>query len=92
MSLVSDTEVDAFLEAHQGWERYGNEISKTYVFENFSGSMGFVTRVAIAAEKTNHHPDIDIRWNKVTLTMTTHDESGLTARDLDLADITDGLV
>ena len=53
--------------------------------------MGFVTRVALEAEKADHHPDIDIRWNKVTLTLSTHSEGGLTVKDLDLADIADGL-
>ena len=90
MSLVSDQEVEAFLEAHPEWAREGKEISRTYVFKNFNQSMGFVTRVGLEAEKANHHPDIDIRWNKVTLTLSTHDEGGLTARDLDLADVADG--
>jgi 4a-hydroxytetrahydrobiopterin dehydratase len=53
--------------------------------------MGFVTRVALAAEKSDHHPDIDIRWNKVTLTLSTHSEGGVTPKDLDLADGCDGL-
>jgi 4a-hydroxytetrahydrobiopterin dehydratase len=53
--------------------------------------MGFVTRVALAAEKADHHPDIDIRWNKVTLTLSTHSADGLTEKDLSLADQVDGL-
>lgn len=91
MSLVSDREVDAFLEAHPDWERAGGEITRTYQFTDFSQSMGFVTRVALEAEKANHHPDIDIRWNKVKLTLSTHSEGGLTVKDLDLADICDRL-
>jgi len=51
-----------------------------------------VTRVALAAEKADHHPDIDIRWNKVTLTLSTHSEGGVTAKDLNLADFCDGLL
>ena len=51
--------------------------------------MGFVTRVGLDAEKIDHHPDIDIRWNQVTLTLSTHSEGGLTAQDLNLADSTD---
>jgi len=69
----------------------GTEITRTYEFADFNESMGFVTRVAIMAEKYDHHPDIDIRWNKVTLTLSTHSEGGLTARDLDLADRCDTL-
>ncbi len=90
MALVPDTEIEAFIEAHSEWSRDGAEISRTYEFADFVGAMGFVTRVALAAEKADHHPDIDIRWNKVTLTLSTHSEGGLTAKDLDLADISDG--
>ena len=92
MTVVSDEEVEAFVEAHSGWTRNGDEIQCTYEFSDFSEAMGFVTRVALAAEKANHHPDIDIRWNKVNLTLSTHSEGGLTAKDLDLADTIDGLV
>lgn len=91
MTLVPDTEIEAFIEAHPEWSRDGAEIARTYEFSDFVGSMGFVTRVALAAEKADHHPDIDIRWNKVTLTLSTHSEGGLTAKDLDLADVSDGL-
>lgn len=86
MSLVADTEIEAFLEAHPGWQQEGSEITRTFEFSDFNESMGFVTRVALEAEKANHHPDIDIRWNKVTLSLSTHSEGGLTAKDLDLAD------
>ncbi|MEA1902495.1 MAG: 4a-hydroxytetrahydrobiopterin dehydratase [Actinomycetota bacterium] len=91
MALVRDDEVEAFLEAHPEWSRDGSEITRTYIFKNFNESMGFVTRVALEAEKADHHPDIDIRWNKVTLTLSTHSEGGLTAQDLDLADTADRL-
>ncbi len=92
MSLVPHHEVGAFLEAHPEWELEGKEITRTYVFKDFSQSMGFVTRVGLEAEKADHHPDIDIRWNKVTLTLSTHSEGGLTARDLILADAADHLL
>ena len=91
MALIADHEVEAFLEAHPGWTRSGDEITRTYEFETFNHSIGFVTRVALQAEKVDHHPDIDIRWRKVTLTLTTHAAGGLTVRDLDLADTCDGL-
>jgi 4a-hydroxytetrahydrobiopterin dehydratase len=92
MALVGDAEIQAFLEAHPGWEREGEEIIKTYTHADFVSSMGFTTQVALLAEKADHHPDIDIRWNKVTLTFSTHSEGGLTPKDLDLADACDGLV
>jgi 4a-hydroxytetrahydrobiopterin dehydratase len=92
MPLVSDIEIEAFVEAHPGWAHEGSAISRTYELADFNESMGFVTRVALSAEKANHHPDIDIRWNKVTLTLSTHSEGGITAKDLDLADLCDGLI
>ena len=58
---------------------------------DFVEAMGFVTRVALVAEKAFHHPDIDIRWNKVTLRLSTHSEGGLTEKDLELAERVDGL-
>jgi 4a-hydroxytetrahydrobiopterin dehydratase len=91
MTLASDTQVETFIAQHPGWSREGEEITRTYSFADFNESMAFVTRVALAAEKADHHPDIDIRWNKVTLTLSTHSEGGLTAKDLDLADVCDGL-
>jgi 4a-hydroxytetrahydrobiopterin dehydratase len=91
MSLLPDQEIEEFIEAHQGWSRSGSEIFRTYEFGDFNESMGFVTRLALEAERVNHHPDIDIRWNKVTLTLSTHSEGGLTQHDLDLAAASDDL-
>ena len=91
MTLVLDPEIDAFLESHSDWSRSGNEITRVFAFKDFNESMGFVTRIALEAEKAEHHPDIDIRWNKVTLTLSTHSEGGLTTKDLDLADTADSL-
>jgi 4a-hydroxytetrahydrobiopterin dehydratase len=67
------------------WSRRARTIRRTYVFKGFAGSVDFVNRVARSAEKANHHPDIDLRWNKVTLALTTHDKGGLTEKDFDLA-------
>jgi 4a-hydroxytetrahydrobiopterin dehydratase len=91
MALVSDSEIEAFVDGHPGWSRKGDAVIRVYEFGNFNESMGFVTRVALAAEKADHHPDIDIRWNKVTLTLSTHSEGGVTPKDLDLADLCDAL-
>lgn len=91
MSLLPDQDVDGFVEAHPGWLHTGSEISRTYELGDFNESMGFVTRLALEAEKADHHPDIDIRWNKVTLTLSTHSEGGLTQKDLDLAAAIDEL-
>jgi 4a-hydroxytetrahydrobiopterin dehydratase len=92
MTLVSDSELEVFLQAHHEWSLSNREITKTFVLKDFNRSIGFVTRVALEAEKSDHHPDIDIRWNKVTLALSTHSEGGLTTKDLDLADIADHLV
>jgi 4a-hydroxytetrahydrobiopterin dehydratase len=91
MALVSESEIEAFVEGHPDWSGDGDSVTRVYEFRDFSESMGFVTRVALAAEKADHHPDIDIRWNKVTLTLSTHSEGGVTPKDLDLADLCDGL-
>jgi 4a-hydroxytetrahydrobiopterin dehydratase len=89
MSLLPTKDVEAFVTDHPNWSWADTEITRTFEFADFKESMGFVTRVALEAEKADHHPDIDIRWNKVTLTLSTHSEGGLTQKDLDLADIAD---
>ena len=73
------------------WERDGDEIVKTVTKKDFAGALGYVNRVGDLAEQKNHHPDIAISWNKVTLRLTTHSEGGLTQLDLDLARAVDGL-
>lgn len=67
------------------WSKKGALISRTYQFRDFATAMEFVKAVAKIAEREQHHPDIDIRWNKVTLALTTHDEGGLTEKDFELA-------
>jgi 4a-hydroxytetrahydrobiopterin dehydratase len=91
-SMDDAAAVEEFVTDHPGWEWSDTEISKTFTFTDFNGSMEFVNRVAEAAEAANHHPDIDIRWNRVTLRLSTHSEGGLTQKDLDLATEIDGLV
>jgi 4a-hydroxytetrahydrobiopterin dehydratase len=68
----------------------GNQIEKTVTLSDFAGE-GFVTTVALIAERRDHHPDITIRWNTVTLTVSTHSAGGLTAHDFELAREIDGL-
>lgn len=67
------------------WTRDGEVLRRTFEFRDFVEAMGFVTQVALLAEKARHHPDIDIRWNRVTLALTTHDAGGLTDKDTALA-------
>jgi 4a-hydroxytetrahydrobiopterin dehydratase len=68
-----------------GWKRRGAVIHRTFEFADFPAALRFVNAVGRAAEKAQHHPDIDIRWNRVTLLLTTHDSGGLTALDFALA-------
>jgi 4a-hydroxytetrahydrobiopterin dehydratase len=79
--LLSDAELSAFLASHPDWRRVGQELRRTYELPSFLAGIAFVQRVAEVAEREDHHPDIDIRWRKVTLALTTHDAGGLTARD-----------
>ncbi|MGA2871598.1 MAG: 4a-hydroxytetrahydrobiopterin dehydratase [Verrucomicrobiota bacterium] len=73
------------------WQRTGEVISRTFQFKDFPAAMKFVDAVALVAEQVQHHPDIDIRWNKVTLALTTHDAGGLTEKDFALARKCDAL-
>lgn len=69
-----------------GWRAEGNSIVKEYEFGGgFMGSVGFVNRVAEAAEAADHHPDLAIAWNRVTVTLSTHSKGGVTEKDLSLA-------
>ncbi|MBX3365360.1 MAG: 4a-hydroxytetrahydrobiopterin dehydratase [Phycisphaeraceae bacterium] len=69
------------------WAETGGEIHRTFAFADFVEAMGFVNRIAIDAERANHHPDILIRYNKVTLRLSTHDAGGITEKDFALAAI-----
>jgi 4a-hydroxytetrahydrobiopterin dehydratase len=89
-SDLSQSQLDDFGRDHPLWTRSGDSITRRFVFGDFNESMGFVTRVAIASEVADHHPDIDIRWNKVTIVLSTHSEAALTSKDLGLATQFDG--
>jgi len=85
MATLSDTEVKAALADLPGWELAGSDIVKEYKFADFVAAIAFVNQLAERAEAANHHPDIDIRWNKVRLALSTHSEGGLTGNDFALA-------
>lgn len=76
---------EKFLQDNDGWELRDETILKTFEFPDFPDAVAFVTRVGFLAEKADHHPDLDIRWNKVSVALTTHSENGLTVKDTDLA-------
>jgi 4a-hydroxytetrahydrobiopterin dehydratase len=82
---LSDLDIQRALGSLPGWTRRGDVLTKTYTFKKFSDGIDFVQRVARAADKMDHHPDIDIRYTKVTCTLSTHDAGGVTDDDLTLA-------
>jgi 4a-hydroxytetrahydrobiopterin dehydratase len=90
--VLSSGEIDDAL-AEQGlaWEHVGNELVTTVELHDFAAALAFVTAVGAAAEAVNHHPDIDIRWNKVHLVLSTHSAGGLTVLDIALAAAIDRL-
>lgn len=85
MPLLDDSDVRTRLAALNGWERAGKEIRKTYALGGFKEAMAFVNRVASLADAADHHPDILVQYDKVTLTLSSHDAGGLTERDFNLA-------
>ena len=85
MKKLTSPQVKTALATVPDWKKVRATITRTFQFKDFPAAIKFVGAVAKLAEKAWHHPDIDIRWNKVTLTLTTHDERGLTAKDFDLA-------
>jgi 4a-hydroxytetrahydrobiopterin dehydratase len=91
MTLLSEEEVEARLSGLDGWQRKGGEISKSFEHDDFVGSVRFVDRIVGPAEEMNHHPDLEISWNRVTVSVSTHSEGGLTENDFVLADRIDRL-
>jgi 4a-hydroxytetrahydrobiopterin dehydratase len=88
---LTDAEVQKRLRSLRGWRRSGSFITKTYEFNGFMDGVKFIERVAEVAEKLEHHPDIKVRYTRVTLSIQTHDAGGLTAYDFQLAKAVDGL-
>ncbi|MGH9024519.1 MAG: 4a-hydroxytetrahydrobiopterin dehydratase, partial [Acidimicrobiia bacterium] len=85
MATLADDEIRAAL--RPGWElRPGPEIEKTFELPSFPDAIAFVGRIAEQAEAADHHPDLDIRYRKVRVALTTHDQGGVTQKDLDMAD------
>jgi 4a-hydroxytetrahydrobiopterin dehydratase len=85
MARLSDAEIDEQLSGLDGWEHSGDTIVKQFDNGDFKGSVDFVNRLTPVAEEMNHHPDLEISWKTVTVTLTTHSEGGLTENDLELA-------
>ncbi|HEY1359132.1 MAG TPA: 4a-hydroxytetrahydrobiopterin dehydratase [Thermoleophilaceae bacterium] len=91
MAVLNDDDVAQRLESLDGWERKGDAIVKEFKCNDFAGSVKFVDALTPAAEEMNHHPDLAISWDTVTVTLSTHSEGGLTENDFELAGQIDGL-
>ena len=92
MDVLDPATVDAALGAGLAWERHGGELVTTHRGKDFAASLAFVNAVGVLAQEMDHHPDIDIRWNVVTLRLSTHTAGGITRLDLELARRIDALV
>ncbi len=86
MAVLSETEIKQTLGRLSGWRQNGIAIQRVFEFPDFKAAMAFVNRIADAAEQANHHPDIDIRYNKVTMSLVSHDSGGVTQRDVKMAE------
>lgn len=90
MEKMTEPQISDALKEHPDWAEINGEIQRTYQFDNFVEAMEFVNKVADAAERSQHHPDVLIRYNKVTLSLSTHDANGITGKDFALATELDG--
>lgn len=91
MAPLSDSEIDARLAEHPGWERDGDAIRKSFQRGDFVGSVNFVNSLVEPAEAMSHHPDLNVAWDTVTVSLATHSEGGITAADFELAAKIDAL-
>lgn len=91
MALLGQSEIDTRLAELSGWARAGEAIEKSFVRNDFVGSVEFVSSLVEPAEASGHHPDLAISWDTVTVTISTHSEGGLTAADFELAAQIDAL-
>jgi 4a-hydroxytetrahydrobiopterin dehydratase len=85
VALLSDEEIRAQLGELSGWERDGEAIARTFELADFVGSVAFVNKLVEPAEEMNHHPDVAVSWNRVTVSITNHEAGGITAADFELA-------
>ena len=86
MPKLTEQEIAERLTALRGWMREGNAIRRSFTFARFSDGIRFVDRVAVAADALDHHPDIDIRYTTITMTLSTHSAGGITRKDFELAE------
>jgi|SRR6185437_2993282 len=83
--VLTTSEIDDVLRAHPEWKMKDGKLVREWTFGNFIEAMAFVNQIAAIAEDAGHHPDIDIRYNRVTLALVSHDAGGVTQRDVRMA-------
>jgi 4a-hydroxytetrahydrobiopterin dehydratase len=89
---LGEAAIDAWAATHAGWERvHQNALAKEFKYADFAAALAFVVRLGSAAEKANHHPDLELGWGRAKVTWTTHDAGGITQLDLDMAETTERL-
>ena len=89
LEKLTGKSIQEWLEIHPGWTRKSNALVKEYRLASFRDSIVFVNRIAGLADTADHHPDIDVRFNRVLITLTTHDVGGITTVDLKMAEALD---
>lgn len=83
---LNDESVEGWIETRRGWTKEDDALLKTFEFSSFRDSIVFVNRMATLADERDHHPDIDIRYTKVRVSLSTHDAGGITEKDLEMAE------
>ena len=85
MAALGEAEIRKALESRPAWTYAGGAVHRSFTFKSFMPAIGFVNKLAEAAEQANHHPDITINYNRVSISLSTHSESGVTPKDFQLA-------
>ncbi len=85
MARLTDADIESALPGLEGWSRDGDDLVRQFVFEDFVAALGFIAQVGALAERANHHPTLTNTYNRVHITLSTHDEGGITERDVALA-------
>ncbi len=91
MAVLSDDQISERLQGLDGWERDGDAIRRKFKLADFQGSVDFINRITPVAEEMNHHPDLAVSWDTVTVSLSTHSEGGVTESDFELAGRIDSL-
>lgn len=89
LEKLNNASIQGWLKGHAGWKRRSNALIKEFKFSSFRDSIVFVNRIATLADDHRHHPDVDIRYDRVTVMLSTHDAGGITEKDLKLAEQVD---